>query len=64
MPEEPTNIFDSVLKQFDAAARILKLSENQIAMIKQPRRVTEVKLPVRMDDSQIAVFTGYRVQHI
>lgn len=32
-------------------------------MIKQPRRVTEVKLPVRMDDSRIEVFTGYRVQH-
>lgn len=63
MPEKPTNIFDSVLTQFDAAARVLALSANQIAMIKQPRRVTEVKLPVRMDDSRIEVFTGYRVQH-
>ena len=55
--------FDNALKQFDAAARVLKLSEDQVAMIKEPRKVTEVQLPVRMDDGSIKVFKGYRVQH-
>ena len=55
--------FDNALKQFDRAAKLLKLTSNQVAVIKEPRRVTEVKLPVRMDDGSIEVFTGYRVQH-
>ncbi len=55
--------FENALKQFDAAAKVMKLSDDQIAMIKEPRRVTEVKLPVRMDDGRIEVFKGFRVQH-
>jgi glutamate dehydrogenase (NAD(P)+) len=55
--------FANALEQFDAAARRLRLSENQIAMIKLPRRIIEVRLPVRMDDGTIRNFTAYRVQH-
>lgn len=60
---EKLNTFDNALKQFDIAAKILNISENQIVMIKEPRRITEVKLPVRMDDGSIKIFTAYRVQH-
>jgi glutamate dehydrogenase (NAD(P)+) len=55
--------FENALKQFDAAARILKLTPDQIAVIKEPRKVFEVLLPVRMDDGSIKTFKGYRVQH-
>lgn len=55
--------FDNALKQFDRAAELLKLTSNQVAMIKQPRRVTEVKLLVRMDDGSIEIFKDYHVQH-
>ncbi len=61
--DEKSSAFDNALKQFDRAARILKLTDNQIAVIKEPRRITEVKLPVRMDDGSIRLFKGYRVQH-
>jgi len=61
-PVQPS-AFENALKQFNAAAKAMNLTENQIAMIKEPRRVTEVKLPVRMDDGRIEVFKGYRVQH-
>ena len=61
--EQDISAFDNALKQFDRAANILKLTENQIAVIKEPRRVLEVKLPVRMDDGSIRIFKGYRVQH-
>lgn len=57
------NPFDNASKQFDRAAEILKLSPNQVAMIKEPRRVTEVNLPVKMDDGHIRLFKGFRVQH-
>jgi len=55
--------FENAMAQFDEAARILKLTTNQVAMIRQPRRITEVTLPVRMDDGTIETFIGYRVQH-
>jgi glutamate dehydrogenase (NAD(P)+) len=60
---QPQSAFENAMRQFDAASRILKLGPNQVATIKEPRRVTEVKLPVRMDDGRIEVFTAYRVQH-
>ncbi len=57
------NPFDNALKQFDKAAKMLNLDENQIAMVKEPRRITEVNLPVRLDDGSIRIFKGFRVQH-
>jgi len=55
--------FDNALKQFDKASEMLKLTHNQIAVIKQPRRTIEVLLPIRMDDGRIEVFQSFRVQH-
>jgi glutamate dehydrogenase/leucine dehydrogenase len=60
---DTVSAFDNAMMQFDRAAGILKLTPSQIAVIKEPRRVTEVKLPVRMDDGSISVFTGIRAQH-
>ena len=57
------NPFESALKQFDKAASRLDLTKSQIAMIKEPRRITEVNLPVRMDDGSVQIFKGFRVQH-
>lgn len=57
------NPFESAMKQFDKAAAFLKLTPSQIAMIKEPRRITEVNLPVRMSDGSIRIFKGFRVQH-
>ena len=57
------NPFENALRQFDRAAKILELKNNQIVMIKEPRKVTEVNLPVNMDDGSIRIFKGFRVQH-
>lgn len=63
--DEPSHIsaYENALRQFDAAAKVLNLAPNQIAVIKEPRKIIEVMLPVRMDDGRIEVFKGYRVQH-
>ncbi len=61
--KQKPSAFENALKQFDKAASILKLTENQIAMIKEPRKIVEGNLPVRMDDGSIKIFKGYRVQH-
>lgn len=33
-------------------------------LLKAPARVVEIQIPVRMDDSSLQVFTGYRSQHM
>ena len=63
LEEWRASAFAHALEQFDQAARRLHLSENQIAMIKMPRRITEAMLPIRMDDGTIRVFRAFRVQH-
>ncbi len=55
--------FDNASRQFDAAAGVLKLTPDQIGVIKEPRKTFEVLLPVRMDDGSIRTFKGYRVIH-
>jgi glutamate dehydrogenase/leucine dehydrogenase len=62
-PNPSLNAFENALTQFDAAAKELKLTPDQIVVIKEPRKVTEVQMPVRMDNGSIRVFKGYRVQH-
>src|SRR3989338_397112 len=48
---------------FQAAARAVKLSEAQLAIISQPQRIVEVSFPVQMDSGKTKLFYGYRVQH-
>ena len=55
--------FDEVNQVFDSAADRLGLADSLREMLKRPWRELQVQIPVRMDDGQIQVFTGYRVQH-
>ncbi|GGL46979.1 Glu/Leu/Phe/Val family dehydrogenase [Sporolactobacillus putidus] len=41
----------------------LGYSEEMIELLKEPKCALEVKIPVRMDNGKIRIFTGYRVQH-
>lgn len=59
----PISVFGNVMKQFDAAAKKLKLDPSLLEFIKMPRRSTIVNLPVKMDDGSFRMFKAYRVQH-
>ncbi len=50
-------------EQLDDVAKLIGLSEGIHLYLRQPKRVLEVSVPVRMDDGRIRIFTGYRVQH-
>jgi glutamate dehydrogenase (NAD(P)+) len=54
---------DSALAQFDRAADYLELDPGTRAILRAPKRELTVNFPVRMDDGEVRVFTGYRVQH-
>jgi len=62
MPPHGT-IFGAMLQEFDGAARILNLEPGIWKILTQPKRQITVSCPVQMDNGEIEVFTGYRVQY-
>lgn len=50
-------------KQVKVACDKLGLDAKVYELLKQPMKVLEVAIPVKMDDGSIKVFTGYRAQH-
>jgi glutamate dehydrogenase (NAD(P)+) len=62
-PREDLNPFHIAQLQFDMAAEFLKLENGVRQILRAPRRILEVSIPVEMDNGQTKVFTGYRVQH-
>ena len=59
----PKDLWDTVLDQLDDVAQRLKLDPGIHAILRQPERELTVAIPVVMDDGQLKVFTGYRIQH-
>src|SRR5258707_805097 len=62
-PREDLNPFRIAQIQFDMAAEFLKLDPGLRQVLRTPKRVLEVSLPTKMDNGQLRVMTGYRVQH-
>src|SRR5918999_320307 len=56
-------IFGAMLQEFDLAARILNLEPGIWNILTHPKRQIIVSCPVQMDNGEIEVFTGYRVQY-
>jgi glutamate dehydrogenase (NAD(P)+) len=62
-PREDLNPYRIAQIQFDIAAEHLKLDQGLRQILRTPKRVMEVSVPTKMDNGQVKVFTGYRVQH-
>jgi len=62
-PREDLNAFRISQMQFDMAAESLKLDAGLRQILRAPRRLMEVSIPVKLDNGQVKVFTGFRVQH-
>jgi len=63
MAIEVMNPYAVAVAQFDEAAERLGLSQSMRAILRKPKRELIVNFPVRMDNGDIEMFTGYRVQH-
>ena len=57
------SLFADMLQEFDGAARMLDLEPGIWKILTHPKRQITVSCPVQMDNGEIEVFTGYRVQY-
>jgi len=60
---ENLNLFTSTQDVIQDALNKLGYDEAMFELLKEPMRMMEVRIPVRMDDGKVKVFTGYRAQH-
>lgn len=56
------NPFENSLTQLDKAAEIMNLDKNIHEILRHPDRVLTVAIPVKMDNGDIKIFTGFRSQ--
>jgi glutamate dehydrogenase (NAD(P)+) len=62
-PAKAGSLFDAMLQEFEEAARILNLDRGIWRILTNPKRQIIVSCPVQMDNGEIVVFTGFRVQY-
>ena len=63
MAKENLNAFDMAQQQFDHVADLLHLDPPVREFLRWPMREFHFRIPVRMDNGNIRMFQGYRVQH-
>lgn len=59
----PNNPYEDVKKQIDEAKKLVDFDPEVIEILKYPQKVVEVSIPMHMDNGEIKIFHGYRVQH-
>src|SRR5271157_792227 len=57
------SVYESMAARFDVAAAKLQLDEGLTKYLRSPNRELIVHIPVAMDNGELKVFDGYRVQH-
>ncbi len=64
-PEEHLRhpLFLNALQAIEEGGKIINADPNIVARLKRPKRCLIVSVPVRMDDYNVKVFNGYRVQY-
>ena len=60
---ESLNLFHSTQVVVKEALDQLGYSDEMYELLKEPMRMLTVRIPVRMDNDKIRIFTGYRSQH-
>lgn len=63
MSEKTLNTFEIAQQQVKAACDKLGAEYEVYELLKEPMRVLEVSIPVKMDDGSLRIFKGFRSQH-
>lgn len=60
---ESSPTFQMARQQLHTVAQVIDIDEGILDRLSVPKRAMVVSIPVRMDDGETEVFSGYRVQH-
>ncbi|MCL4326630.1 MAG: glutamate dehydrogenase, partial [Candidatus Thermoplasmatota archaeon] len=60
---EELNPFKIAQEQLDKAAKIMKLEKEVHALLRVPKQILEVSIPVKMDNGRTEVYRGFRVHY-
>lgn len=63
MSDQAYNAFLTAQVQFDRVAEYLKLDQASRDLLRNPMREYQFAIPIRMDDGNVTVFRGFRIQH-
>lgn len=55
--------FDQACSYLEQAAQELQLDQGLLAILRNPRKVVTVSIPVKLDSGEVQVLAGHRVQH-
>lgn len=55
--------FKIAKEQLEHAAQYIDIDEDELEVLKNPKRIIEVSIPVKMDNGEIETFKGFRVQY-
>lgn len=58
-----TSVYQNVTRQFEKAADLMNLDPDVRIILAEPMNEIGVNFPALMDDGQVKMFRGYRVQH-
>jgi glutamate dehydrogenase len=61
--QESLNLFSGTQTVIHKALTKLGYNNEMYELLKDPIRILTVRIPVRMDDDSVKIFTGYRSQH-
>jgi len=62
-PGRKSSVYDNVKKQFSKASNLIDLDPDVRKILSMTANEISVNFPVKMDDGQVNMFTGYRIQH-
>lgn len=57
------NPFLNAQRQLDQVAKYIELSPDILKILREPRKVLEVNIPIKMDNEEIRIYKGFRSQH-
>ena len=61
--DDPSQFFEAHMEQLERSFDSVEIEPHVRTILSQPKNEIIVNFPVRMDDEQFHLFTGYRIQH-
>ncbi len=56
-------LFKDSFQQLEISGQVGNIDPNIVERLKYPKRALQVAVPIRLDDGQVKIFQGFRVQH-